>query len=190
MTIGATVIGCRIVIATIFAGSATSKISSRARFDAFSDWLADLHRTPSAAMQPLAMAVVLAEAGITLCLGLSLVRGARSDGFAQAGSLSAAGLLLVFAFSTAILIRSGTSVRCMCFGRRGVPLGMRHIIRDLALASVAGVGSADISGALSFDERLVLMEIAVAIGTIVMFLDDIFALLSPWPDRRADALER
>jgi Methylamine utilisation protein MauE len=179
--VAAVSLGCRVLLATVFAGSAASKVSSRARFESFCDWLANLHRDLVNAAKPIGFTVVVAEAATALSLGLSLTGRRGSHELALAGSLLAAGLLLVFANATAILIRRGSGTRCMCFGSEGAPLSRRHVIRDLVLMSAAGIGFADTSPGLPLAEQVLLVEIGVAVGMAVMFLDDIVSVFSRWP---------
>lgn len=186
----AVALACRVMVLTVFVGSTASKTMSRARFDAFRSWVGDLQPVLARGARPAAVTVVAIEAGITVLLAASLARAPGHRELALAGLLLAAGLLSLFAGTTALLLRRGTRARCMCFGSEGAPLTIRHVGRDLLLVCIAGLGIADPTSNLPPEELLLVIGIGLSIGMVTMFLDDINALLTSWPGDRGGVLER
>jgi hypothetical protein len=57
-----------------------------------------------------------------------------------AGMALAAGTLLVLAAAIGRRLRTGSDVRCRCFGAGTAPLGRAHLVRNLVLAGFATTG--------------------------------------------------
>jgi hypothetical protein len=108
---------------------------------------------------------------------------APAAGFAAAGFAVALGLLSAFTATTVIALRRGARPPCRCFGMSEIPLGARHVVRDCALAAVAGVG---LAAALQGGQRAVDpagVAVAAVAGIVLAVLavvfDDLVELFGP-----------
>jgi multisubunit Na+/H+ antiporter MnhB subunit len=125
------VVGCRCLIGTVFLVSAVSKARSATAFRGFANWLAGL--TPLPLRGPrVAAAVVLAEAAIAVSVGLPWT--------VRPGLTFATVVLGALAIGVFLVVRSGLSTSCQCFGESGAPMGLMHVIRNVVLCAVAAAG--------------------------------------------------
>lgn len=168
-------VGCRLLIAVVFAGALAGKVTSRASFAAFVASLRDMRVVPPRRTGAAAQASVATEALIT---GLMLVpvRLAGAVGF-----LLSAGLLVVFTAAIAQSLRQGNRAPCRCFGASSTPLGLRHIVRNAALVAVSllGLSVALAGGPVDLAAGLVAGVAGLFLGVVVMRLDDILSLVRP-----------
>jgi hypothetical protein len=168
-------VGCRLLIAVVFAGALAGKVTSRAAFTAFVASLRDMQVVPPRLTRAAARASVTTEALITVLM-LVPVRLAGVLGF-----LLSAGLLVVFAAAIAQSLRQGNRAPCRCFGASSTPLGRRHIVRNAALIAVSllGLGVALAGGPVDVVAGLVAAAAGLFVGAVVMRLDDIVSLFAP-----------
>jgi hypothetical protein len=171
------VVGCQCLVGLVFLVAAASKLHSRAAFGGFGESLRQLPLVPKALAVPAAVGVVVAEAVVPLLLV------APAAGFAAAGFAVALGLLSAFTATTVIALRRGARPPCRCFGMSEIPLGARHVVRDCALAAVAGVG---LAAALQGGQRAVDpagVAVAAVAGIVLAVLavvfDDLVELFGP-----------
>jgi hypothetical protein len=172
------VVGCRCLVGLVFLVAAASKLHSRAAFGGFGESLRQLPLVPKTLAVPAAVGVVVvAEAVVPLLLV------APAAGFAAAGFAVALGLLSAFTATTVIALRRGARPPCRCFGMSEIPLGARHVVRNCALAAVAGVG---LAAALQGGQRAVDpagVAVAAVAGIVLAVLavvfDDLVELFGP-----------
>jgi putative oxidoreductase len=75
---------------------------------------------------------------IELAAAVSLLLGIR----ARAGSLVAAGLMVVLTAAVALAIARGLNIECGCFGTAGAGrVGIAKLLENLAILTAAGVGT-------------------------------------------------
>lgn len=127
-------VACRVLLAVVFATSLVSKLRGRAAWSGFADSVRQLGRVPGPAVGMVATTVVAAEA---LALVLLLVPTAAPLGLAVSGSLLTGFTVVMFAGW-----RRGVRAPCRCFGASTVPVGVRHLVRNALLITVAGAGIA------------------------------------------------
>ena len=162
------VVGCQCLVGLVFLVAAASKLHSRAAFGGFGESLRQLPLVPKTLAVPAAVGVVVAEAVVPLLLV------APAAGFAAAGFAVALGLLSAFTATTVIALRRGARPPCRCFGMSEIPLGARHVVRNCALAAVAGVG---LAGALQGGQRAVDpagVAVAAVAGIVLAVLAVVF----------------
>ncbi|MEV7602541.1 MauE/DoxX family redox-associated membrane protein [Kitasatospora sp. NPDC089797] len=123
-------LGCRVVIAVVFAKSALAKLRARPDFASALRVMAVLSPRLTG---PAVLGVPIAEAVLALLVWMP--RPVVSWAFAAAG-----GLIAVFAAVLVVLLRRGADVSCPCFGASGVPVGAAHVARNLVLLAVAAAG--------------------------------------------------
>lgn len=158
----------RVLLCLVFVFSVAGKVGQR-RFREFASSLVALRLVRRSAAGALARAVVVGEA----LVGLGL-----ASPVPLAGLAGAALLLVVFALGIALGRRRGGNAPCRCFGSGEVPLGRRHIVRNLALAvvaAVAAVADRGFPGDIRLGGALVAAAAAGVCALIIRFLDDIIA---------------
>ncbi|MGA5129976.1 MauE/DoxX family redox-associated membrane protein [Streptomyces olivoreticuli] len=170
------VIASRALIGVVFLVSFWSKARGRAAFAAFVDSVAALGVAPSGPTAPVAGAVVAAEGAIWVLLVTP------SDEATAAGLSLAAVLLSAFAVAIARSVHRGARTSCRCFGATTVPLGPRHVVRNVfliavcvggALAALGGTAKATAAGGA------VAAVAGLILGALVTLLDDLAALFAP-----------
>jgi Methylamine utilisation protein MauE len=175
MLLSYAVLGCQLVVAGVFALSASGKLRDPAAF------ARSLEAFGIAAGSRRALAVALTAAELAV-VPLTLWRP-----LAAPGLLLAAALLAVFATAIARTVRAGREVRCRCFGADGAVLRPAHAWRNVALAVVALAGAAlaasDPAGRIEVGGAVVVAAAAAAVLLLLWAFDDIVELLA----RRAGA---
>jgi hypothetical protein len=162
-------LGCRVLIAVVFAVSAFSKLRSRPSYRAFALWLAGLPVLSARGRKGAAPAVAAAEVGIVLLLALPWT--------VRAGLLAATAALAVFTAGTLVILRRGVREPCQCFGAATVPMGARHVVRNALLCVVAAVGASGPATAAMRGSGVALsLAMAAVAAMIVLFLDELTAL--------------
>jgi hypothetical protein len=160
-------LGCGILLAVVFGWSVVGKLRSRTAFRGFADSLAPLVRrtTPVAVLLTGAEALVPALLPVVPVLGFGL----------------AAVVLAVLTAGVLTAVRRRLTIRCRCFGGTGTRLGVRHVVRNLLLFVVSGLGLAvtatagptpSTGGAGMFLSA----GVAVVLATVVIHLDDLVEL--------------
>lgn len=160
-------IGCGMLLALVFAWSAVTKLRSRAAFDEFARSLAPLvsRTVPAAALLTAAEALVP-----------PLLLAAPVWGFGLAG-----GLLGVLTAGVVLVVRRRLVVRCRCFGAGRARIGRRHVVRNLSLLLIGGLGlvaALSPGTAPSTDAAGVLLSVgaAVLLASFVIHFDDLVEL--------------
>lgn len=159
---------CRALVGLVFAVSAFGKIRSVTAYREFASWLAGLP-VPLAGNRALPPALAGAETAIVVLVG--------APATAVAGLALAALTLAVLTAGTAIAVRRGARAGCRCFGPSRAPLAGRHVLRNALLLVVAVAGAAWAGPvAARLAEIAVSLMAAMAVATVVVFLDDLAAL--------------
>ncbi|MFI6897326.1 MauE/DoxX family redox-associated membrane protein [Streptomyces sp. NPDC050256] len=163
----AALVGCQVLLAVVFLAAALGK-ARRPGFAAFSDALGAFGVRRPKTRRFLAAAVPVSEAAA----GVLLLVPATG----RAGPLLASGLMLALTAGVARAVASGRRVSCPCFGRAGRPLGRMHLVRNLALLSVAAaalVAAGRVPPPGLTDATVVAAACGLVAGLIVTGLDDI-----------------
>jgi hypothetical protein len=166
-------IGCGVVLATIFAVSAVGKARSATAFKAFVDSLGDMRLVPRRWRGAVAAGVIVVEAGVVVLL---VVPGGARFAFPVA-----AALLTLFAAAVAVTVRRGVRAACLCFGARvSRPLDRVHVVRNLVLAGVGGLGTVAVTTSSPGDVHLAGVAVAAGaaavVAAVVLRLDDVVDL--------------
>lgn len=173
------VLGCGILLAGVFAASASSKVRGRSAFAGFVRSVRHLGRVPAGAARPVAVTVVVAESAVPVLLLLLPV----------AGFVVATGLLAVFSVAIAAAVRRRERTPCRCFGVSATPVSGWHLPRNgmlaaagvfgaVALLSEAGIGASWLDGGLHPAGVATAALAAVTLGAFVIFYDDIIELFA------------
>ena len=164
------VLGCRLLIAVVFAVAAGAKLSSRSGFAEFAASVRDLRLLPRPLATPVAVAVVAAEGAVVAAMAVA----------PAAGFVLAAALLTAVTAAAVAAMRHGRRVPCRCFGASGRPLGPRHVARNAVLLAAAAAGFAGLATAGASAVRpagAVLAALAgLVAGAVVVRLDDVIDL--------------
>ena len=180
--------GCRVLLATVFAVAAWSKLRSR---DDRRDFVASLASLPAAPAwfarlpgssrpgrrgvpAPVALVGVAVPAAEVLAAVL-LVPGRSS----VPGLALAAALLVAFTAVIAVVLGGGRAVTCRCFGAGGARFGRRHLARNavlLAAAAVALPGAGGAAAAPTVGRVLVPVVFGLLAALVVIRLDDMVYL--------------
>ncbi|MER7108739.1 MauE/DoxX family redox-associated membrane protein [Streptomyces sp. NPDC000229] len=168
-------IGMRCLIGTVFMAAAVSKLAGRRSFAAFAGSVAELNVLPPALTRWAAIAVVCGECLVCLLL---LVPAAPA---AVLGFTGAAVLLCLFAVVIGRVVAAGARTACRCFGASTVPLGVRHIVRNVVLAclAAAGVVAAQATGPVHPAGLVVAALSGLLAGGLVVGLDTVVDLFQP-----------
>lgn len=177
-----------VLLLTVFALSAWSKIHSNSAQREFAASLVELGLFPARAVPAVAGIVSAAEA--LLAVGLTWSLCARVAGQAGTRVLSTAVLvasivlLSLLTVGIAISLRRGTGGRCACFGATVRPLSRRHVVRDILLLAVSTTGI--IAASVSRDGArpatggaLIALAAGAFGGLLVVNLDDLVDLFAP-----------
>jgi hypothetical protein len=123
-------LAARAALIWIFGTAVVSKVSSRVRWAAFVDALPALG-LPTSVPPRLAAAVVVAGEVETVA---ALVVAP------QLGAALAAGLLVLFSLALVAAVGANRRASCHCFGAGDAPVGRIHIVRNVILLVVSGIG--------------------------------------------------
>lgn len=148
-------LACRALLAVVLAAAATGKLRRR-DFEAFVAALGGFGVPAALARAPLAVVVVALEA-----VAAVLLVAAPAAGYALA-----LGLIAVFTAALRRVMRSGLRVACRCFGASTAPVDVAHLVRNVALIAVIGLGI--FAGALADGEprALSVRVLAIACGAL------------------------
>ncbi|WP_030275331.1 MauE/DoxX family redox-associated membrane protein [Streptomyces sp. NRRL B-24484] len=169
-------VACRVLLALVFAASAVSKVRGRAAFTAFEDALRGMRLVPAGRVRRTALLVAAAETALPPLLALPAT--------ATAGLLLAVGLLAGLTASVAVTLRRGAVVGCPCFGATAVPLGRRHLVRNLlltaaALTALAAAHRPAPDGGAQAAALLLAGGAGALAALVTATLDDLAALFAP-----------
>jgi len=170
------VIGCRCVLAVVFAAAVGGKLRGRAAFRLFAGSLADARLVPRRWRYPLAVSVAGAE---LTTLVLLVVPGWRMPGL-----VAALAVLTVLAGGIALTLHRGIRASCRCFGGTAERLGPPQLLRNVVLAMVAAAGvvlsTAASARAGQHPAGVVIALAAGAIGGLLAVrVDDLVELFGP-----------
>ncbi|MFF4263492.1 MauE/DoxX family redox-associated membrane protein [Streptomyces virginiae] len=117
--------------------------------------------------------------GAELVTAIALTPGLPFRGFGFAAAL------LLFSVFTGVAVhssRSRTKIVCACFGRAASPLGVRHVIRNALLTTMAAGGLALVFTTGSGTGELAGLALAAAFAlvftVVIAFLDDLASLIT------------
>jgi hypothetical protein len=171
---GYLVVGCRVLLGTVFAVALVGKIWGNGAWRAFVASLGELVRVPPRLRPFVGVAIALGEAAV---LGLLAVPVA-----VPAGLGLAAVLLAAFTVGIGAAVRRGVREPCRCFGSGSAPLSRAHVARNGLLTTVATAGAAAAIGWPGTGEPaglLVAALVGVTVAAVLIRLDDIVALFTP-----------
>jgi hypothetical protein len=169
-------IGIRCLVGVVFLTSSLSKAAGGAAFNGFVESIRETRLLPAALARPMAIVVVLAEFAAWILVS-AVVFPAVAAGFAVA-----AGLLVAFTVGIVLVVRRGGRVSCRCFGASTIPLGPRHVVRNVFLIGTVGVGAAGAStsaGPLHPAGVAAAVCAGLVLGALVTRFDDIVDLFRP-----------
>jgi hypothetical protein len=167
----------RCLIGVVFLLSAWSKLPVADRFRQFAGSLAAMRLLPERLVGPVAAGVVAAEAAVPLLLLPLPVRALAVAGFALA-----AVLLLGFAVAIVAVLRRGVQASCRCFGgSREARFRPHHVVRNLVLVAVAGLGlgAALLQPSVPWQVLALAVPPAFIAAVLVTHLDDVVDLFAP-----------
>ncbi|MGW6740121.1 MauE/DoxX family redox-associated membrane protein [Streptomyces sp. NPDC055025] len=179
--------GCEFLLGVVFLAAALSKSRNRYSFLEFVGSIKDLNILPRSRARAMAMTALGVEFTVPVLLAFSLlpVGPLREEApVLRTGALALSlGLLLVFSSVVAHALRSGTQTPCKCFGGRGAVLGVRHIVRNLLLSTIAIVGMlgnllAGESAEAVFG-KLLAAATGIVLASFFVLFDDIVELFIP-----------
>ncbi|MGW5559222.1 MauE/DoxX family redox-associated membrane protein [Micromonospora sp. NPDC003944] len=167
----------RLLLALVFVVAVVGKLRTRA---GFAEFVASVRQfgVPARWAPPAARVAVATEAAVVVLLAVGRT--------VPAGLLLATGLLGVLTAAIVGALRRGARPACRCFGAGDAPIGARHVVRNLALTTVALLGLlgwATASGPPSAPTVLLAVGVAVPLAAVVVRLDDVVALFAPTPSR-------
>lgn len=163
-------LACRILLGAVFLSAVFSKIRSRSAFDSFVAGLRTLAVVPPRLARTAAVVVVATEAAVVPLLVTPWI-----------GALLAIGLLLAFIVAIIRAQRADIVATCPCFGSSTVPLGPRHVVRNLVLIVVASTAlAAVVPGRADVDSVGLLLAgtAGIVVASLIVRLDDIVALFA------------
>ncbi|MEV8100273.1 MauE/DoxX family redox-associated membrane protein [Kitasatospora sp. NPDC085879] len=155
-------LGCRALLAVVFAVAVAGKARNRATVAAFAAGLADFPWIPARLRGPVAIATLAAES-----VTVTLLAGA-----ARAGAALALGVLVLFTVATLAAGRAGD---CHCFGSARVTSGSRRTFlgRNALLALVALAVVLLPGGPVAMAPGTVSLVAGVATGLVVTRWEDL-----------------
>ena len=167
----------RFLFGALFVVSAASKLLGTGAFAAFVRSLRRMGLLPRPLVRAVAGLVVCAEVAVVLLLAAPVPTSG------VAGFSLAAVLLTGFGAAIAVSVRRGQRTPCRCFGKSTVPLGTRHVVRNLllVLAAVLGVAASLAGGAAQSGQLVVAAVAGLVTGVLVTLLDDLVLLFRPTP---------
>lgn len=167
-------IACRVLLAAVFAIAFVGKVRGRAALDEFVSSIVVLEVLPRRVSVAAAHALLAAEAAAVLLLALPWT--------VPLGFVAAVGTLAVMTGGILAALRRGRQAPCRCFGSSVTPLGRVHVVRNLVLATLGGVGLiAWITAGASTPHPagVVLALVAAGVGALlVVRLDDLMELFT------------
>lgn len=177
-------IGCRVVLAVVFAVAMANKVRDKRSYADFRRSVAELLPRSGSHTAALASGVVILESTIAIAVLVPPV--------AVAGLWSSLVVLAVFTGVVIAALRRGTSASCSCFGSSTRPLGSVHLVRNgcLLLTAVLGLVAQSTSpGAAELGDPRVVLAVgsAVTIAALLLHTDaiaDLFTHRPPHPAGR------
>jgi hypothetical protein len=171
---GYLVVGCRVLLGTVFAVALVGKVWGTGAWQAFTASLSDLARVPRRLRPVVAAAILLCEATVLALLAVPWT--------VVAGLGLAAVLLAVFTAALGAAVRRGVREPCRCFGAGAAPLSRVHVVRNGLLTTIAATGTAAAFAGPNPAEPaglLVAALVGATVAAVLLRLDDIVALFTP-----------
>ncbi|WP_329109402.1 hypothetical protein OG792_11650 [Micromonospora sp. NBC_01699] len=169
----------RLLLGLVFLTAVVGKVRGRDAFTEFVGSVDQFGLLPSGWTTPVAGVVVAAEASVVLLLVAPVT--------VPIGYAVALGLLTVLTAAMVTALLRGRRPSCLCFGTSGAPIGLRHVLRNVALLVVAAAGLAlsyAATGPVRSAGLLLVVAAAVPLTALVVRLDDLAALFAPAPPVR------
>lgn len=159
---------CRLICCLVLAASSYGKLNSKSAFREFIAWIGTLSALFARVRTALAIAITVGEVLIVLLIAIP---ASYAVGLALASCLFA-----IFSIGMLVIISSGRTIGCNCFGTSSAPVGIRHLIRNVLLCSIAVAGIApigpratDLAGvALVIGAALVIAALLVSVDELEM----------------------
>ena len=170
-------LACRCAIAIIFVTSAASKLTGPGSFPAFVRAVRRMKVVPWPLIKATAIIVVSTEILIALLLIIPLsITG-------LVGFAIALGLLTAFTYGIIGTVRRKDQTPCRCFGKSSVPLGPRHIIRNVCFMAMSALGFIGLLFPADFDIPMAIVAsiAGLVVGGLGTMVDDITELFWPSP---------
>jgi hypothetical protein len=164
---------CRITVAGVFLASLATKVHGRVALAEFVSSVGSLRVLPRRWPRPAAYGTAAAEAGTLLLVAMPAT--------VRLGFAAGAVLLSAFTVAIAASLRRGDRTPCRCFGASTTPMGLPHLVRNLALVAVCATGLVATTSAADPASHPVGIATALVSGATVVLLaarlDDLVALL-------------
>ncbi|WP_235685880.1 MauE/DoxX family redox-associated membrane protein [Corallococcus silvisoli] len=162
-------LGCRLMLAIVFALAALGKARGHKPFEEFIQTLENFGLPRFLAGAPLAATLILAEATSALLLLVGM----------GAGYVLALLLLAGFTLGLAWVIHREKKVACRCFGASNAPVSAAHLVRNgllLAITVIGAVTHAAGSGGLAVGMGVIAGTVGALAGLFVTRWDDLVFL--------------
>lgn len=169
-------VGCTALVAVVFGFAAFGKLRDRAAWAEFVTTTGAMLSTRRVPVRAVAVAVAGAECGTALVAVVALVTRAAAAEVAALGL--AAVLFAVFLVGIAGVVRSGSRVRCRCFGAGGAAFGRNHLVRNGLLLLTVVCGLAVGTHARLDGAALVAVVTGAVCGLAVVHWDELAYLFS------------
>jgi hypothetical protein len=166
-------LSARLLLVLVFAAAVLGKVRGRRAFESFAASVDQFGVVPRRWTPMVARATILVEAAAALALAVPAT--------VAAGYVIAGGLLAALTVAAAVALRRGRRPNCHCFGVAGTPISRRHLVRNVALALVAGlglVGQLVGTGPGQPAGAALAAVAAVVMAALVVRLDDLVALFA------------
>jgi hypothetical protein len=173
----------------VFAASASTKLRSRASYQAYRSDLAGTNLAGPRVLRAVAATLVVGEAltaiGAATAFALLVAGPALAVGVAVGMLGIAIALTAILAGGIVVILRRGTSAACACFGSSSQrPLGLPHLARNLVLLSLLAVAApclADSHGRPSAGSATLTVFTGLIVGLLLIRFDDVVELFAPLP---------
>ncbi|WP_327350917.1 MauE/DoxX family redox-associated membrane protein [Streptomyces sp. NBC_01304] len=178
----------RFLIGIVFLISVLSKVAGRQAFSSFASSIGAMRLLPGGLRTAPVAALVVAAEGMVVALLLTPFPYATAAGLALA-----AGLLSVFGVAITLTVRRGVRTACRCFGASTTPLGIRHVVRNAALAGIAApaaVAAVSAPRPVTAAQTVLPAVLGLLGGGLITAFDDLVSLFSPVPAGRPAAPAR
>ncbi len=169
------VLCARVTVGAVLFAAVIGKTRGRRALGEFLAWLRALRVIPQRLTTAVAVTLMVAETAALVLLSFRVT--------AAFGLAFAAAMFAVFTVAIAWITHRGVVLPCRCFGASARPLGIAHVLRNLALALVAGcaAGAAYLGPWLEPPVSSVLAALLLggAAALILIGLDDVIELFTP-----------
>jgi hypothetical protein len=176
-------------VVLVFAGSASTKLRSRASYEAYRSDLARTKLARPPALRAVAAILVVGEAltaiGAATAFALVVAGPALAVDVAVGVLGTAIALTSILAGGIVMILHRGTSAPCACFGSSSQrPLGIPHLARNLVLLSLLAAAALCLAyshGRPSAGAAALTVFTGLIVGLLLIRFDDIVELFAPLP---------